>query len=210
MAASIAGMIPGLHAGASVVTVKSALSPIVALATYAMSLTGTANASEARGGLEALAKDAAKSARYRSERDAANVKAEGQERIGILLALAKRGEPEHARAKLIVDVVAADGKTLTGEVRPAKLWGDGPEGRSMANLRGYYKAVCAGAPPPVVSVFQPDPKRAQQATGGAPGGIAVTDADQRMAERNGLDVNDIAATRIALESKRAPSAQGSM
>lgn len=98
---------------------------------------------EILGCVEAVAKDAANAARYRNERNAATAKADAKERIEILMALSAADPKNHPRGNLLVDVV--EGGKIVG-VRPAKLWSDGPEGRTLANLRGYSRTVLSSAP----------------------------------------------------------------
>jgi ClpP class serine protease len=98
---------------------------------------------EILGCVEAVAKDAANAARYRTERNAASARADERERIDILMSLAAADPKGHPRGNLLVDVVQ-DGKIVG--VKPAKLWGDGPEGRTLQNLRGYSRTVLSAAP----------------------------------------------------------------
>lgn len=202
--ASIASML-GLHANASAPAIKSAILPLVALAQHAVKLTGVRDAAEAVGALSALAADAAEVGALRSKLATAQSAANARERLDLLKQLAASGA--HPRGELLEDIV--EGDRVVG-VRPAKLWGPGPEGRTLANLRGYVRtklaaptstasdlAPTAAAKP---SPYQPDPTRASA--------VHVTDRDREIAQSGGYDPAAVAASRAALFPTNGATRQG--
>lgn len=122
----------------SVPALRSALATATATLDSVARLVGAKTHGEILGAVEATAKDARNAIRYRSERDKEREAAAERERIDILMALSAKDPNGHPRGKLLVDVVV-DGK-VTG-VKPAELWGDGPKGRTLENLRGYSRTV---------------------------------------------------------------------
>ena len=202
--ASIASLL-GLHASASAPAIKSAILPLVALAQHAVKLTGVRDASEAVGALSALAADAAEVGTLRTKLATAQSAANARERLDLLKQLAASGA--HPRGELLEDVV--EGDRVVG-VRPAKLWGPGPEGRTLANLRGYVRtklasmtttasdvAPTAAAKP---SPYQPDATRVSA--------VNVTDRDREIAQSGGYDPAAVAASRAALFPHNGATRQG--
>lgn len=202
--ASIASLL-GLHASASAPAIKSAILPLVALAQHAVKLTGVRDASEAVGALSALAADAAEVGALRTKLATAQSQANARERLDLLKQLAASGA--HPRGELLEDVV--EGDRVVG-VRPAKLWGPGPEGRTLANLRGYVRtklasmttttsdvAPTAAAKP---SPYQPDATRVSA--------VNVTDRDREIAQSGGYDPAAVAASRAALFPTNGATRQG--
>lgn len=202
--ASIASLL-GLHASASAPAIKSAILPLVALAQHAVKLTGVRDASEAVGALSALAADAAEVGALRTKLATAQSQANARERLDLLKQLAASGA--HPRGELLEDVV--EGDRVVG-VRPARLWGPGPEGRTLANLRGYVRtklasmtstasdvAPTAAAKP---SPYQPDATRVSA--------VNVTDRDREIAQSGGYDPAAVAASRAALFPNNGAQRQG--
>lgn len=125
--------------------------------------TGTTDPGAMVGGLEALTKDAGEVGRLRSERDAAQRKANAAERMTLLGQLEGR---VHTRGELFVDII--EGGKVTGR-KPAPLWSAGPQGRTLENLRGYVTAKLANAPATASrNPFEPDAKAAEGAAKGEP------------------------------------------
>lgn len=192
--ASIASML-GLHASASAPAIKSAILPLVALARHAQQLTGVRDAAEAIGALSALAADASEVGVLRAKLAAAHSDANARERLDLLKQLASSGA--HPRGELLEDVT--EGDRVIG-VRPAKLWGPGPEGRTLANLRGYVRAKLASTSPATSAVaptasakpspYQPDASKLDA--------VHVSDRDREIAQSGGYDPAAVAASRAAL------------
>lgn len=162
----------GLRAGASEPAIKTALSHQASVFAHASKLAGSTDPGKIMGALDAIAADASESKRLRTERDAATRKANASRRMDLLRALEAGGV--HTRGELFADHV--DPVTGARTLRPAKLWGPGPEGRPLANLEGYVKQKLATATPPASkSPFNPDPQIGESMARGARGpGITLT------------------------------------
>lgn len=188
----------GLPETSSDVAARTELTRRVMVFEHAARLTGASDHQQIIGHLDAMARDAAEVGRMRGERDAAVRKANARERLDLLTKLDAAGI--HTRGELFVDETDANGKR-TG-VRPAKLWGPGPEGRPLANLRGYVAQKLSNAAPTAKRTpFEPDHKAAEQ-------GARVTEADKRLAAQNGYDPERVAASRAALFGNNGAPARG--
>lgn len=155
--ASLAAL-AGVPEGSSDLAIRTALAGRVSVYQHAARVTGKAAPGEITGALDAIAKDAADVARMRAERDAAQRQANAAERMRLLHKLSAMGA--HTPGELFrYEPDARGNRQIAG---PAKLWGPGPTGRTLANLRGYVAAVEArapGAPAPKAArdPFQPKP-----------------------------------------------------
>lgn len=193
-AANMASML-GLHASASMPAIKSAIVPLVALARHAQTLTGVRDAAEAVGALSALAADAAEVGKLRAELAAERSRANARERLDLLRQLAASGV--HPRGELLVDATDGSGAIV---VKPATLWGPGPEGRTLANLRGYVRAKLSSASTGVSAVaptaaakpspYQPDSSKLDS--------VHVTERDREIAAAGNYDPKAVARSRAAL------------
>lgn len=189
----------GLPETASQVAITTEITRRVQVYEHAQRLTGATTHGEIIGHLDATFRDAGDTRRMRDERDKARSASNARERLDLLAKLEAHGV--HTRGELFVDIVNADGKR-TG-VRPAKLWGPGPEGRPLANLRGYVsQRLSTSTPKAKTTPFEPDPKLAKT------GSARVTEQDQALAQRNGYDPERVAATRQALFGNNGAAARG--
>jgi ClpP class serine protease len=183
--ASLAGLAPT----ASQPAILTALSGRVGVFMHAASLTGAKSPGEIKGGLDALAKDAAASGEMRTKLTAAQSKANASERMDILKSLSDANV--HAPGELF-EHTTTNGK-ITGR-KPAKLWGPGPEGRTLANLRGYAKAKLENAGPVVKrDPFQPSEDAAKKAVTTAGVKQAESAPAVQRAVKNGIPLEDAAA-----------------
>jgi hypothetical protein len=182
------------------VAIRTEITRRVTVYEHAARLTNASDPAQIIGHLDAIVRDAAEVGRLRTERDAAVRKANAQERMDLLTKLEAMGGPGHTRGDLFVDIV--EGGKIVGR-RPAKLWGPGGEGRSLANLRGYVAAKLSNAAPTTAkrSPFEPDPKLAEQ-------GARVTEQDRAIAQRHGFDPERVAASRSALFGSNSATARG--
>jgi hypothetical protein len=190
----------GLPETSSDVAIRTEITRRVTVYEHAARLTNASDPAQIIGHLDAIVRDAAEVGRLRTERDAAVRKANAQERMDLLTKLEAMGGPGHTRGDLFVDIV--EGGKIVGR-RPAKLWGPGGEGRSLANLRGYVAAKLSNAAPTTAkrSPFEPDPKLAEQ-------GARVTEQDRAIAQRHGFDPERVAASRSALFGSNSATARG--
>ncbi len=190
----------GLPETSSDVAARTEVTRRVMVFEHAAKVTGTNDHQQIIGAIDAMARDAAEVGRLRTERDAAVRKANAQERMDLLTKLEAMGGPGHTRGDLFVDIV--EGGKIVGR-RPAKLWGPGAEGRSLANLRGYVAAKLSNAAPTTAkrSPFEPDPKLAEA-------GARVTEQDRAIAQRHGFDPERVAASRSALFGSNSATARG--
>lgn len=145
--------------------------------------------------IEATVADAAKLPRIRRERDEQHAQNERRERIDLLKALADGGV--HTRGEVLVDVLDAQTGKVTG-IRPAKLWADGPEGRTMPNLRAYATAKLDGAAPRETSPYGAPPAKEDEAAAlargpGAAATVSKTAPAVRAAVRAGVPEAEAAA-----------------
>lgn len=184
--------IAGLSESASVPAIKGALAAKVSLANLVMARTDTKDPAAAEGALDRIIADASEVHAARTERDQYRAESERQERITILDRLVLRGDSEHTRGKLFVDVVR-DGK-IVGR-KPAPLWSDGPEGRTIENLRGYAQQVERTPAAAKSTPFEPSESAAKDANG-----EGVTEADRQAAARHGYKAEDFAASRRAIQA----------
>jgi ClpP class serine protease len=127
----------GVPEGSSDLTIRTALVHRVSVYQHAVKLTGEHAPGKITGALDAIAADAKESARLRTERDDARKLSLAAERMELLRQL--HAARIHTRGELFVDVVEGNPPKRVG-MKPARLFGPGPEGRSIENLRGYVKA----------------------------------------------------------------------
>lgn len=196
----------GLPVGASDLAIRNSLRDRVGVYQHAAKLTGATNPGEITGHLDAIAHDAAACASMRVERDEAKRKANAAERLELLRKLAAANV--HTRGELFADVI--DEKTgKRAGVRPATLWGPGPSGRSLQNLRGYTAQALAKVAPDASrrTPFEPDATSAEQAAGkrasGEPSASAIEAAKKnpaviKAASRPGAKpIDEIARAHVA-------------
>lgn len=188
----------GLPETSSDVAIRTEITRRVMVYEHAARITSASDPAQIIGHLDAMERDAAEVGRLRTERDAAVRKANAQERMDLLTKLEAAGV--HPRGELFVDVI--EGGKIVGR-RAAKLWGPGPEGRSLLNLRGYVAAKLSNAAPTAAkrSPFEPDPKLAEN-------GARVTEQDRAIAQRHGFDPERVAASRAALFGNSSATARG--
>jgi ClpP class serine protease len=163
----------------SIPALRSALAAATSTLDAVARLVGAKSHGEIVGAVEATAKDAKNAIRYRRERDEQRAAAEKRERIEILQSLAAADPKGHPRGRLLVDIV--EGDKIVG-VKPAKLWDDGPEGRTLANLRGYSRTVLDAMPaaernPYDAPPTEPDQKIATASGEPTPGEIEAAKRD---------------------------------
>ena len=174
----------GLPEGASVVAIKTALAPLVGLAQHVMSVTETNTPAGARGALSALAADAAAAGKLRTEKTALAKKEMARERMDQL-------------GKLVAIGAATPGEVYRHDdegrvVGPSKAYGPGPEGRSLANLKGEVamKSKNAGSAPRRTP-FEPDRAAAE---GQVIHASANKPAVKQLANQLGIDPEKVAAS----------------
>ena len=179
-------------AAMSVPAMKAEIIDLRRIRDYASTLTGQQRTSSILGGLEALAKDAAASARYKDELRAANRRANRQERMALL-------------RKLVIAGVHSPGEVFTHDDRgrvigPSKLWGPGRGGRSLLNLQGYVQAKLQnGGGAPRRNPYQPDAALAEtSSTEARIKRDAQSPEIRRMAENSSASPERLAAARNAL------------
>lgn len=159
-------VLAGVPAGSSELAIRTALAGRVSVYQHAARVTGRAAPGEITGALDAIAKDAAAVGRMRAERDDALRKSNAAERMQLLRKLAAMGT--HTAGELFrYDAGPGGERVIAG---PAKLWGPGPSGRTLANLRGYVaqcEARAPGTPAPRAArdPFQPKPAASRTAPG---------------------------------------------
>lgn len=144
--------------------------------------------------VEAVVADAARIPGLLRERDEQRSANLGRERLDILKALSDAGV--HSRGEMLVDILSADGKP-TGQAKAAKLWSDGPEGRTMPNLRAYATAkIPGGGGGKEASPYAAPPAEADEAAALARGPVptvAKTSPAVRAAVRAGVPDDEAAA-----------------
>ena len=177
----------GLPEHASTPAIKRALSDQRSLARHAMKLTGARSVSEAWGGLDAIAKDAARVKSLEGKLATARAAADASERMDLLRKLEASGR--YTRGELFDDI--EDPKTGARKTVPAALWGDGEAGRPLGNLRGFVATALANQPVGKRTPFEPDPKALQESA-------RITDQDRATAAKTGADPAKVAASRAAL------------
>ena len=184
----------GLQANASGPAIKSAAMRAQRVYAHAAKLTGRSG-EQVLGGLDAMAEDAAASTKMRDELNVIRRAQNSAERVALLEKLAAAGV--HPRGELFVDVV--EGDKIVGR-RPAKLWGAGPEGKSLAHLRGYVASKIANGShaPAQRSPYEPDASKVSSAS--------ITELDRTIAEKTGNDPARVAASRAALLSTNRTTA----
>lgn len=128
---------------ASIPALRTSLSRADTLLSSVAKMVGARSHAEILGAVEATVADAGKAKRYREERNAARTAGEARERMDLLASLYTADPKGHPRGKLVADVI--EGDKVTG-MRPAAQWGDGPTGRTIANLRAYTRSTLAGLP----------------------------------------------------------------
>jgi ClpP class serine protease len=179
----------GLPATASQPAILSALTGRVSVFTKASALTGHKSPGEIVGGLDLMAKDAAALGETKTRLDTVQRKANARERMDLLGSLASANV--HTRGELFEDIV--DGDKIIGK-KPAKLWSSGPEGRTLANLRGYTASALAGVSPGQSrSPYQPSEDAAKGAASTARAKSAEKDPAVQRAAKSGIPVEDAAA-----------------
>lgn len=105
---------------------------------------GARSHAEILGSLDAVVADAQKASRYRTERNKERDRNDARERLDLLASLYTQDPAGHPRGKLVVDILDDKTGKVTGQVKPAAQWSDGPEGRTLANLRAYTRTTLAG------------------------------------------------------------------
>lgn len=207
---ALAARMPGLarapiaadaRAGMSVPALRATVATMGATLDAVARLVGAKGHAEIVGAVEATAKDAAKAIRYRAERDEQRKRSDAKERMDLLLALSAADPAGHPRGKLIVDVV--EGEKITGS-KPAPLWSDGPEGRTLANLRGYARTVLgsqSGTKPTDANPYDKPPAApADHASADMAGEIEIAKRDPavQLAARTtpGATLDDIAKNHV--------------
>lgn len=128
---------------ASVPALRTALSRAEGRLARIAALVGAQGVAGVEGAVEATVADAQKAKRYREERNAARVAADFRERMDILASLSAADPKGHPRRNLVKDKL--DGDKIVGLI-PTAQWSDGPEGRTLANLRAYARTSLAGLP----------------------------------------------------------------
>lgn len=186
-AASLA-LLAGVPEGSSELAIRTALAGRVSVYQHAARVTGRAAPGEITGALDALAEDAASVGRMRAERDDAVRTANAAERMQLLRKLAAMGT--HSPGELFRYDAGPNGQRVIAG--PAKLWGPGPSGRTLANLRGYVAACEArtpGAPAPKTArdPFQPKPPPPGRGPAGEPTQAEVDAAKQQPAVLNAFN-----------------------
>ncbi len=159
-AATSLAALAGLRPGASQPAILASLSRRVDVFAAAAKLTGHTSPGAIVGGLQAMASEAAKLSETQGKLVKAQRTANARERMDLLGKLEAGGV--HTRGELFEDIVADDSSR---SVKPAKLWSAGPEGRTLANLRGYATTKLANAGSSKRDPFVPDMAAAQAAAG---------------------------------------------
>lgn len=183
-------------ATASVPVLKSTILDLHAtLLDVAAALSGNKSKTALGARVEATVADAARLPRIRRERDEQHAQNEKRERLDILKALADAGV--HTRGEVLVDAIDDKTGKVTGS-RPAKLWADGPEGRTMPNLRAYAAAKLDGAAPREASPYAAPPAKENEAEAlargpGATPTVPKTSPALRSAVRAGVPEDEAAA-----------------
>jgi ClpP class serine protease len=214
MAATHAPIAPAarLSGSMSIPALRSALAAATSTLDAVARLVGAKSHGEIVGAVEATAKDAKNAIRYRRERDEQRASAEKRERVEILQSLAAADPKGHPRGRLLVDIV--EGDKIVG-VKPAKLWDDGPEGRTLANLRGYSRTVLDAMPAAERNPFdappiEPDQKNATAGGEPTPGEIEAAKRDPAVVlafqTTPGAKIDDLARTHV-IASRAARRAQ---
>jgi ClpP class serine protease len=179
----------GLPASASQPAILTALAGRIGVYSAAAKHTGHASPREIVGGLDAMAAAAAASGVMRKDLAAAQSKANAQERMDLLGKLSAANV--HTPGELYEHVIVG-GKIV--DKKPSKLFGPGPEGRTLKNLRGYTAQALANASPQKTkSPYQPSEKAAASAVTTAGAERAKSAPAVQRAVKGGVSEEDAAA-----------------